>query len=96
MSASRAITNKEKRLLTRLIETELVDHKKELTRIKNKLKQVALLCRLFNKTVEITYESEGQGELNIRTKVWLSTCKKIVLKNGVSIPTEKIKEVKVL
>lgn len=95
MSASRAITNKEKRLLSKLIESELQDNK-ELSKIKNKLKQVALLCRLFNKRVEIVYESEDKGVVSITTKVWLSTCKSIILKDGVSIPTKKIKEVKIL
>lgn len=89
------ITNKEKRLLHKLIENEL-NRDKELSRIRMKLKQIALLCRLFNKKVEITYENAEHRISKITTKVWLTTCKNIVLKEGISIPTTSIKEVKVL
>ena len=90
------ITNKEKRLLSKLIENELCDENRELSKIRSKLKQVAMLCRLFNKQVEITYETAEHGFIKITTKVWLTTCKNIVLKDGLSIPTCSIKEVKIL
>lgn len=97
MSTSRSvITNKEKRLLSKLVENELNDKTKEISKVKIKLKQVALLCRLFNKKVEITYETLDKGLLKITTKVWLTTCKNIVLKDGLSIPTNSIKEVRIL
>ena len=89
------ITSKEKRMVAKLMDEKLAEGK-ELSLLKNKLGQIALLCRLFNKKVEITYETEKHEMKTIITRVWLTTCKNVVLKEGVSIPTVNIKEVKVI
>lgn len=89
------ITNKERRMLSKLVEEKLAKGK-ELAALKCKLSQIALLCRIFNKKVEITYETENQEVKTIVTRVWLTTCKSVVLKEGISIPTSCIKDVKVV
>ena len=94
-SLRRGITGKERRMLVRMMDENLAEGK-AFSSLKNKLRQVALLCRLFNKKVEITYETEGSELKTIATRVWLTTCKSVVLKEGVSIPTSAIKEVKVM
>lgn len=95
MRLHKGITNKEKRMLNRLVEEKLADGK-ELSLLRTRLSQIALLCRLFNKKVEITYETEKSEVKTIVTRVWLTTCKSVVLKEGVSIPTVSIKDVKVV
>ncbi len=95
MRLHKGITNKEKRMLNRLVEEKLAEGK-ELSLLRTRLSQIALLCRLFNKKVEITYETEKQDVKTIVTRVWLTTCKTVVLKEGVSIPTVSIKDVKVV
>lgn len=95
MRTHRGITNKEKRMLSRLVEEKITEGK-ELSLLRTRLSQIALLCRLFNKKVEITYETEKQELKTIVTRVWLTTCKTVVLKEGVSIPTGNIKDVKVV
>ncbi|MDZ4846839.1 MAG: hypothetical protein SH857_14970 [Chitinophagales bacterium] len=95
MRLHKGITNKEKRMLNKLVEENLAEGK-ELSLLRTRLSQIALLCRLFNKKVEITYETEKQELKTIVTRVWLTTCKSVVLKEGVSIPTVSIKDVKVV
>lgn len=82
-------------MLNRLVEEKLAEGK-ELSLLRTRLSQIALLCRLFNKKVEITYETEKSEVKTIVTRVWLTTCKSVVLKEGVSIPTMSIKDVKVV
>lgn len=95
MRSNRSITNKEKRMLCRLAEETIITGK-ELAQLRTRLSQIALLCRLFNKKVAITYETEKLELRTIVTRVWLTTCKSVVLKEGVSIPTVSIKDVKVV
>ena len=91
-----SITNKEKRMLQKLMSESWNDEAKELAKLKNKLKQVAMLCRLFNKKVQIRYANTEAEVKTITARVWLTTCTKIVFKDGFSIPTSSIKEIKVL
>ena len=91
-----AITNKEKRMLQRLFNVELNKEAKEAAMLKNKLKQIMLLCRLFHKKVEITYKDQDTKLTTITAKVWLTTSKKVVLKDGFSIPAGSIRSVRVL
>lgn len=95
MSTQRSITDEEKRMLNRLVNEKLAEGK-ELSLLRTRLSQIALLCRLFNKKVEITYETETRELKTIVTRVWIATCKSVVLKEGVSIPTINIKDVKVM
>ncbi len=67
-----------------------------LKTLKNKLKQVMWLCRLFNRNVEIIYECEKRGLQKVMTKVWLTTSKNILLMDGVSIPAVQVREIRVL
>src|SRR5687768_347784 len=91
-----AITNKEKRMLQRLFNVELSNQAKEAAHLKNKLKQLMLLCRLFHKKVEITYKNHDAEFTTVTAKIWLTTCKKVVLKDGISISTTDIRSIKVL
>lgn len=68
----------------------------QLKTLKNKMKQVMWLCRLFNKNVEIIYECEKRGLQKVMTKVWLTTSKNILLMDGISVPTASVREVRVL
>lgn len=95
MRLDKGITNKEKRMLNRLVEEKLAEGN-ELPLLRARISQIALLCRHFNKKVEITYETEEQELRTIVTRVWLTTSKSVVLKEGISIPTISIKDVKVV
>jgi len=88
--------NKEETVFSMLAENEPAFSEGRLKTIKNKLKQVMWLCRLFNKNVEIIYECEKAGLQKVMTKVWLTTSKNILLKDGVSIPAASVREVRVL
>lgn len=86
----------EQTVFSMIADSEPAFSEQHLKTIKNKLKQVMWLCRLFNKNVEIVYECDRSGIQKVMTKVWLTTSKNILLKNGISIPAKSIKEVRVL
>lgn len=79
-----------------LAENEPALNGQNLEALKKKLKQVMLLCRIFNKNVEIIYESEKEGLKKIITKVWLTTSKRILMRDGISIPADSVRKVRVL
>ena len=88
--------NKDGTVFSMIVENEPALNEQNLETLKKKLKQVMLLCRVFNKNVEIIYESEKEGLRKIITKVWLTTSKKVVMRDGVSIPAAQVREVRVL
>ena len=90
-----SISDMEKETICKAVEKRLSESK-ESSRLLNKLRQTMLLCRLFNKKAEITFETEKKEMKTIIAKVWLTTCNKVVLKEGTSIPTQSIRAVKVL
>ncbi|GIV34798.1 MAG: hypothetical protein KatS3mg031_2333 [Chitinophagales bacterium] len=89
------IRSKERRMIRHLIEDHLREDQ-ERSQLKTLLQQIVLLCRLFDKKVEITYETDTQEIKTIVTRVWLTTSKSIILKEGLSIPARNVKQVKVL
>ncbi len=92
----RVMMNDERRALSRFMEGEHDSNSRHLEILKKKLKQVALLCRVFNKKAEIIYETEREGMRCITSMVWLATNKKVVLKEGISIPVTSIRGIRVL
>ena len=88
--------DKEQTVFSMIADNEPAFSEQHLKTIKNKLKQVMWLCRIFNKNVEIVYECEKAGLQKVLTKVWLTTSKNILLKDGSSIPATNVREIRVL
>jgi hypothetical protein len=88
--------NGEETVFSMLAGSEAAFSEKHLKTLRGKLKQVMWLCRLFNKNVEIVYECRERGLQKVMTKVWLTTSKNILLKDGRSIPAASVRQVKVL
>jgi len=90
------MTIKEGTIFRMLAENEPSWNEAQAGTLKKKLKQVMLLCRVFNKNVEITYEPEKGRLRKIITKVWLTTSRKIIMRDGLSICAASVRAIRVV
>jgi hypothetical protein len=64
-------------------------HRDFVTKRKQQLEQIALLCRLYHKKIKITF-STNAGEQFVETSLWMTTGQYIILNDGRFIPVNAI------